>query len=101
MARKNAATAIAAPTESVTSNDRTNNGSEPNNGLERVRRIFMHGSVRLADPNPAMSEIEVKRHYASNYPELSNASVALTTNEVKDGIRTQVWDFKRSVGTKG
>lgn len=64
---------------------------------KRVRRIFMHGSLRLADPNPASTPEQVKAILAQSYPDLTNAT--LTLKESKDG--TETWEFKRAVATKG
>ena len=64
---------------------------------KRVRRVFMHGSLRLADPNPAATTEQVKAILAQSYPDLTNAT--LTLKESKDG--TEVWEFKRAVATKG
>lgn len=68
----------------------------------RTRRIFMHGTMRLADPNPAMTPQEVRAHYAATYPDLTSASVTLEgTPKEENGTKTETWQLKRSVGTKG
>lgn len=64
---------------------------------KRVRRIFMHGSLRLADPNPGSTPEQVKAILSQSYPDLTNAT--LTLKESKDG--TETWEFKRAVATKG
>lgn len=66
-----------------------------NNALPRR---FVHGTAVLVDPDPNMSPEQVKALYASaGYPDLTNA--AITGPAVKDGYN--VYEFKRSVGTKG
>jgi PRTRC genetic system protein C len=67
----------------------------------RTRRIFMYGTMRLADPNPAMTPQEVKAHHATTYPDLVSASVTLEKTEEKNGAKIETWQLKRSVGTKG
>lgn len=67
----------------------------------RLRRIFMYGTMRLADPNPALTPQEVRAHYAATYPDLTSASITLTGTEEKNGGKTETWQLKRNVGTKG
>lgn len=70
---------------------------------KRVRRIFLHGTMRLADPDPAMTALQVKAHYAASYPDLANASVNLATDKIKETetTREETWEFRRAVGVKG
>ena len=44
--------------------------------IEKLEREFSYNGARLADPNPAMTIEEVKRHYQSVYPEIVNAQVS-------------------------
>ena len=64
-------------------------GSEP--------RVFKFGATELADPDPGLPTDQVKSIYAGMYPDLTNATITGPT--LKDG--KQVYEFKRSVGTKG
>lgn len=71
--------------------------SSPTNP-EVLPRVFLHGTARLVDPDPALTPDAVKTMYAAaGYPDLTNA--ALAGPEIKDGYR--VYTFKRAVGTKG
>lgn len=68
----------------------------------RVRRIFMHGAQRLADPDPMIKALEAKKILSATYPELATATLTLVkTEEGANGAKTEHWEFKRSVGTKG
>jgi PRTRC genetic system protein C len=39
-------------------------------------RVFMMGSVRLADPAPQLPPLEALRLYTPNYPHLANATLS-------------------------
>lgn len=39
-------------------------------------RVFMMGSVRLADPAPQLAPLEAVRLYTPNYPHLANATLS-------------------------
>ncbi len=67
----------------------------------RTRRIFLYGTQRLSDPNPALKPNEVKIHFAASYPELTSASITLEKTEDVKGVQTEYWQLKKSVGTKG
>jgi PRTRC genetic system protein C len=67
----------------------------------RVRRKFLYGTTQLADPNPALTPQEVKRHYSETYPELTTASITLEGTEEKNGVKTETWQLKKVAGTKG
>jgi PRTRC genetic system protein C len=68
----------------------------------RVRRIFTHGAQRLQDPDPTMTAMNAKKVLAATYPELATATLTLTkTEDGANGAKTEHWEFRRSVGTKG
>lgn len=67
-------------------------------GLER-KFLIKKGKgkdIELPDPNPEMSPEEVIKFYASEYPELTNASL-----DMKVVGSSAVYSLKESVGTKG
>jgi PRTRC genetic system protein C len=65
---------------------------------ERIRREFRFGSLVLADPDPAKSPDEVRKHYGANgHPQLTNGSVG----EPKTENGRQVYEFSAAVGKKG
>lgn len=39
-------------------------------------RVFLMGSVRLADPAPALDPLQAMRLYTPNYPHLANATLS-------------------------
>jgi PRTRC genetic system protein C len=65
--------------------------------VQRVVRIFEYGTLRLNDPDNAMSPERVKEFYAAVYPELTQAVVG----EPERRGATQIYKFTRAVGTKG
>ncbi len=65
--------------------------------VQIVKRSFEYSSLKLADPDPAMSPERVKEFYAAVYPELTQAVVG----EPERRGATQVYKFTRAVGTKG
>lgn len=67
----------------------------------RTRRIFMYGTMRLTDPNPALKPNEVKALLAQSYPDLANASCTLEGTKEENGVKVETYQLKRSVGTKG
>jgi PRTRC genetic system protein C len=68
---------------------------------QRVRRIFMHGAQRLQDPSPELSAEAAKKILAATYPELATATLTLTETKEANGAKTETWELRRSVGTKG
>ena len=64
---------------------------------QELIREFKHGSVKLADPNPAFSLEQVREFYATAYPELLNADIE--GPELREN--RQIYTFRRAVGTKG
>lgn len=63
----------------------------------RIRRLFLYNGATLTDPDPAKSTDEVRKFYATTYPELTNAKV---DGPKIDGNK-EIYEFKKSVGTKG
>lgn len=61
--------------------------------------IFEKGKdkINLADPNPQFSIAEVSGFYASQHPELTNATIS--GPEINND--TAVYTFKTTIGTKG
>lgn len=64
---------------------------------KQMLRVFKHGNITLADPNPAMSVQEVSDFFSNQYPELTNSSV-----DGPEIINDQlVFNFTTKTGTKG
>lgn len=69
--------------------------------VESLKREFSFKkgkeTVRLPDPNPAFTNEEVGKYYASKYPELTTSTLEgpVITGE------TAAYEFKTTVGTKG
>jgi PRTRC genetic system protein C len=62
-----------------------------------VTRVFMYNGRMLPDPDPTMNPNEVKQFYAAIHADLTNAAVEGGQFEGD----TQVFEFKRAIGTKG
>lgn len=65
--------------------------------VSKMTSDFQFHSIRLPDPNPAMSVDEVKALYAAQYPELATA-VVNGPEAVGDKLR---YTFERAIGSKG
>lgn len=61
-----------------------------------MARIFIYEKQEMPDPDPAMTTDEVRQHYSTFFPELSNAEV----KESKRGDDT-LFTMTKRVGTKG
>ncbi len=62
-----------------------------------LQREFKYNSVKLADPNPAFTLVQVRDFFANVYPEIISADI-----EGPEMIgNKQVYSFRRAVGTKG
>lgn len=61
-----------------------------------MARIFVYDGRKFPDPDPKMTVDEVRQHFTTFFPELSNAS----STESKEGDDT-LYTFSRRVGTKG
>ena len=65
--------------------------------VHELRRVFRYNGVKLADPQINMKPDDVRQFYAATYPELTTAIVeGPTTTD-----REQIWEFRKSVSTKG
>lgn len=62
-----------------------------------LARVFFYGGRSLPDPDPQMTPEAVKNYYSAIHADLTNAAVEGGNFEGD----TQVFQFKRSVGTKG
>lgn len=65
--------------------------------ISNYKRVFKHGTVILADPNPDLTPEQVMNFYSNQYPELTTSNVH---GPVIDGDNA-VYTFKTTVGTKG
>lgn len=62
-----------------------------------LKRIFKHGDIDLADPNPQFTLEECIAWHSVKNPELTTATIAGPTI---DGDKA-IYEFKTTVGTKG
>jgi PRTRC genetic system protein C len=65
--------------------------------IQTLQRNFKFKDEILPDPNAKWSEKEVKQFYATQYPELVNASIEESSKD--DNVIT--YEFKTNLGTKG
>lgn len=65
--------------------------------VQVLKRVFVHGSVKLQDPDRNMTPEEVLMFYSNQYPELVTSNVH--GPEIKDDCAE--YTFKTTVGTKG
>ena len=63
----------------------------------RMSRDFSYNGVKLPDPNPAMTPEEVRQFYATQYPDITTASIMGPEAE-GDKLR---YSFVRAIGAKG
>ena len=63
----------------------------------RLSREFSYNGVKLPDPNPWMTPEEVRQFYASQYPDITTASI---TGPEADGEKLR-YSFTRAIGSKG
>jgi len=64
-----------------------------------LTRIFIMGSIRLQDIDPALTPEEILNLYSANYPHLRNANLAEPVT--KDNELHYVIENATSVKTKG
>jgi len=65
--------------------------------IQELIRTFKYNSVKLADPNPAFTLVQVRDFFANIYPEIISADI-----EGPEVIgNANVYSFRRAVGTKG
>ncbi len=67
--------------------------------ITNLTRVFKikDKKIELADPNPNMTDEDVKKFYSGKHPELTNATI---NGPVIEG-ETAVYTFTTTVGTKG
>ena len=63
----------------------------------RMSRDFSYNGVKLPDPNPAMTPEEVRQFYATQYPDITTASI---TGPEAEGDKLR-YSFARAIGAKG
>jgi PRTRC genetic system protein C len=63
-------------------------------------RKFVYNGAELEDPDPAMSEKDVKTYYAQVYPELTTANPVTEIKGTGDNRYREI-SFKKATGTKG
>jgi PRTRC genetic system protein C len=65
--------------------------------IKELKRAFKYNGVALDDPNFKFTLVQVRDFFAAVYPEIISADI-----EGPDQVgNTQVYTFKRAVGTKG
>lgn len=62
-----------------------------------IARRFLYNGRILPDPDNQLSPEQVKTFYSAIHGDLTNAAVEGGQFEAN----AQIWEFKRSVGTKG
>ncbi len=65
--------------------------------VEKLERVFLFGSAKLPDPNPAFTVEQVRDMYVNTYPELATAAVEGPSTV--NGILP--YTLTRAVGSKG
>ena len=63
----------------------------------RLSREFSYNGVKLPDPNPAMTPEEVRQIFATQYPDITTASI---TGPEAEGDKLR-YSFVRAIGSKG
>lgn len=65
--------------------------------IQELIREFKYNSVKLPDPSPAFTLVQVRDFFANVYPEIISAEI-----EGPDVVGNRnVYTFRRAVGTKG
>lgn len=65
--------------------------------IQNLTREFRYNGVRLPDPNPSFSLVQVRDFFAAAYPEIVSADI-----EGPEQVgAAQIYTFRRAVGTKG
>jgi PRTRC genetic system protein C len=62
-----------------------------------LTRVFVYGTARLTDPDPALTPAQAKDFYSAIHPELTTADVQ---GPVPNGDNLE-YTFKKAAGTKG
>ena len=65
-----------------------------------MTRVFVYDGREFTDPDPNMSENEVRQSMTNFFPELANAEIK-ESKRTKNGVEENVFEFKKRVGTKG
>ena len=63
----------------------------------RMSRVFSFNGVKLPDPNPTMTPEEVRQFFATQYPDITTASI---TGPEAEGDKLR-YSFTRAIGSKG
>jgi PRTRC genetic system protein C len=63
----------------------------------RMSREFSYMGVKLPDPNPAMTPEEVRQFFATQFPDITTASI---TGPETEGDKLR-YSFTRAIGSKG
>ena len=63
----------------------------------RMSREFSYMGVKLPDPNPAMTPEEVRQFFATQFPDITTASI---TGPEAEGDKLH-YSFTRAIGSKG
>ena len=63
----------------------------------RMSREFSYIGVKLPDPNPAMTPEEVRQFFATQFPDITTASI---TGPEAEGDKLR-YSFARAIGSKG
>lgn len=65
--------------------------------IQELQREFKYNSVKLPDPNPQFTLMQVRDFFSTVYPEIISADI-----EGPDVVGNKnVYSFRRAVGTKG
>ena len=65
--------------------------------IQELTREFTYNGVKLADPNPAFTLVQVRDFYSTVYPEIISADI----EGPKSAGAKAIYSFRRAVGTKG
>ncbi len=63
----------------------------------RMSREFSYNGVKLPDPNPTMAPEEVRQFYATQYPDITTASI---TGPEAEGEKLR-YSFTRAIEIRG
>lgn len=88
------------PIERQKRNNKTMAKTPTKSEQEYAARVFVYNSAELEDPDPAMSDADVKGTYEQVYPELTTANLEIKFED-RAGVKTKIVTFKKAAGTKG
>ncbi|MFO0433102.1 MAG: PRTRC system protein C [bacterium] len=66
--------------------------------VKPVKRTFKYAGITLPDPDPKLSEDEVRQMYSATYPELATAVVEGPDYQANG---TAVYSLRKAAGAKG